>query len=394
MKILYKKIIPKSVRVFFYTLYRSYVRTIRNFHKLLSEYFSNKIKISNENKNIKSLSPDREYFSSTHHYFEYKGVKPYWYNFEQIELRKLGYYILETEVIGQGILLSKFGEVLLESTIGQLIYLNKLNSNHLIYFKKFFRYKRLEKAIVLSNHLENNYFHWLLESIGRLTLIPTNILENYIIILHDESFSFKKESLIELFRILPKNIYIKTKYSRLKIKNTLIPTYPLTRTAKTKGTNIYNPSVIKKINNVSKSKIFISNEQNFIVSREKASQRKILNPDIILKIFPFLNFSIVLLEELTFKEQMNLFANAKIIIGTHGAGLTNLLFCTNPTIIEFFPKNRNKRDAFYFYQISQALNFKHHIIEYEAFNQSQDLKIDNHLVNKIDKILFNSDGNI
>ena len=38
------------------------------------------------------------------------------------------------------------------------------------------------------------------------------------------------------------------------------------------------------------------------------------------------NFDIVKLENLSFDEQIYIFSNAKIVIGAHGAGLTNLCF--------------------------------------------------------------------
>lgn len=39
-----------------------------------------------------------------------------------------------------------------------------------------------------------------------------------------------------------------------------------------------------------------------------------------------------------FGAQVEMFSNAKIIVGEHGAGLTNILFCCNAKIIELFPQ--------------------------------------------------------
>ncbi len=51
-----------------------------------------------------------------------------------------------------------------------------------------------------------------------------------------------------------------------------------------------------------------------------------------------LKFKNVILEDLDMFEQYNIFRNAKIIIGQHGAGLTNIFFCNPDTkIIEITP---------------------------------------------------------
>lgn len=43
-------------------------------------------------------------------------------------------------------------------------------------------------------------------------------------------------------------------------------------------------------------------------------------------------------DELNLEEQVKAFANAKLIVGIHGAGLTNIVFCRNAcTVLELFP---------------------------------------------------------
>ena len=95
---------------------------------------------------------------------------------------------------------------------------------------------------------------------------------------------------------------------------------------------------------------------------------------------------LVYLEDLTFSDQMQLFRNSGIIIATHGAGLTNLIFSENPLISEFFPSDRTNRDAFYFYQISNELNFHHHVFEYESINDMQDISIDEKVLEPLDSL--------
>lgn len=385
----FKKIIPKSIRSVLYKVLKILDRNKREANKYLSKQFFRKIKISKRIYEFNELENSFDSFSSNHKNFKYYGNKPYWLRFTDIELRKLGYFYMESEVVGKGIIVNSFGEVILESTVARLEYLNKLNSNHLVYFRKYLLSKKIDKAIVLSNHLANNYFHWIVESVGRLAIIPQDILKEYKIVVDKDSQKFILESLYFLFDLTPNNIFVKKKYRRLRIKETLVPTFPSTLKKNIK-TSIINPLIINKINKLACSKTTRSKKSNFVISRDYASQRRIKNLDLLFQKFPWLNFHVINLEDFTFTEQCNLFANSNIIIATHGAGLVNLLFCEDPLIIEFFPSNRNKRDAFYFYQISQALEFRHHIIEYNSSNQTQDLNFDRELLFTLEEILLES----
>ncbi|HEY9835901.1 MAG TPA: glycosyltransferase family 61 protein, partial [Vampirovibrionales bacterium] len=73
------------------------------------------------------------------------------------------------------------------------------------------------------------------------------------------------------------------------------------------------------------------------ISRRNASYRRILNEEeTIARLSPY-GFVPIILESLSFLEQVALFANAKAIIAPHGAGLTNTLFCNPGTqVIEIF----------------------------------------------------------
>jgi len=207
----FKKIIPKSIRSVLYKVLKILDRNKREANKYLSKQFFRKIKISKRIYEFNELENSFDSFSSNHKNFKYYGNKPYWLRFTDIELRKLGYFYMESEVVGKGIIVNSFGEVILESTVARLEYLNKLNSNHLVYFRKYLLSKKINKAIVLSNHLANNYFHWIVESVGRLAIIPKDILKEYKIVVDKDSQKFILESLYFLFDLTPNNIFVKKK---------------------------------------------------------------------------------------------------------------------------------------------------------------------------------------
>lgn len=80
--------------------------------------------------------------------------------------------------------------------------------------------------------------------------------------------------------------------------------------------------------------------KRIFISRSNASKRRLLNEDEIFDFLHSYGFEKNVLEKLSFIEQILLFKGAEVIVGPHGAGFTNLLFCQeNNLIIELFPES-------------------------------------------------------
>ena len=65
----------------------------------------------------------------------------------------------------------------------------------------------------------------------------------------------------------------------------------------------------------------------FYISRHKAASRRIVNESEIGPLLEEHGFETVLCEELSLAKQVTLFTKTTAIIGGHGAGLTNLIYC-------------------------------------------------------------------
>lgn len=80
-----------------------------------------------------------------------------------------------------------------------------------------------------------------------------------------------------------------------------------------------------------------SPRERFYVTR-RGSRRSLSNELEIENYFRDLGFAVVRLESMSFLEQTHLFSNAEIVVGAHGAGLSNTVFCSPGThIIELAP---------------------------------------------------------
>ena len=80
--------------------------------------------------------------------------------------------------------------------------------------------------------------------------------------------------------------------------------------------------------------------ERLYVSRDKARRRRVANEPELWAQLAARGFVKVHLEELTWRQQINAFRCAKIIVAPHGAGLANLVFCQAGTkVIELFHRS-------------------------------------------------------
>ena len=101
----------------------------------------------------------------------------------------------------------------------------------------------------------------------------------------------------------------------------------------------YSP--YKKLVDVLKSSLNSSSSsmpKRFFIDRSMGKTRNVLNQDSIDEVLTANSIEKVRLEELSFQEQISLFNQAELVIGVHGAGMTNVAFCKPDTqVIEILP---------------------------------------------------------
>ncbi|MCU0542127.1 MAG: tetratricopeptide repeat protein [Oscillatoriaceae cyanobacterium Prado104] len=106
--------------------------------------------------------------------------------------------------------------------------------------------------------------------------------------------------------------------------------------------------------------------ERIYISRSKCSYRQVINEEQVIEILSGFGFVSVLLESMTFQEQIALFARAKVIVAPHGSGLTNIIFCSPGTkVIELASPNYIRH---YYWAIGQQLNLEHYYITGDSFD--------------------------
>ena len=238
----------------------------------------------------------------------------------------------------------------------------KLLSKLIYYVSKKRVIKLKENDICLFGPYSHSYSHAIHEFFIRLIFLsekfflntvwlPDN-LKKYLI-----SNSFKKTFSDMKFRFFPTNenlIFLKCNYlthpnNRWLIKNT-------TKKISIEYINLAN--ILRE--KVYKNHLFKydSKYKYIFVSRSRAVRRKLINEkELMRKLQPY-NFQKVYFEECDYETQINIARNCRIMIGYHGAGLTNLFFMkSNSLVLEIFNKNY-QHEHFKFFSKVLKINYK------------------------------------
>jgi len=196
-------------------------------------------------------------------------------------------------------------------------------------------------SILTGGGGNNNYWHWLFDVLPRIFLYEKfySLKKLDKILVPNLREKFQVETLSDL-GIKNKRIIDANNYRHIIAKELYATSHPnisnLERVPywiiaalrdrfikKKNQTNVFDKIYIDR----SDSK---SNVKNF---------RKIINEKEIISFLISKSFKIIKLSEFSFLEQVSIFNNAKYIIGLHGAGFANLVFCKkNTKILEIKPK--------------------------------------------------------
>jgi capsular polysaccharide biosynthesis protein len=206
---------------------------------------------------------------------------------------------------------------------------NSLIENH-VYFNA--------TLAVISSPGQQCYYHWLLQILPRLKVLKDSVLEYDKIYLYGENFKHKwqKETLYAVmdFLKIPHDALYISPHAMVTAKKLVVPSVPWNPAnpyywdvmgVMAWYKQFFNDVFIQKSSAITPKRVFIS--------RAKANYRRIANENDLMQVLSKKNFISYRLEELSIFDQAALFNNAEVIIGPHGAGWANLIFCKQGTKI-------------------------------------------------------------
>lgn len=113
--------------------------------------------------------------------------------------------------------------------------------------------------------------------------------------------------------------------------------------------------------------------ERIYISRDNAKHRRILNEDQIIQYLANYGFKPIVLEKMSFREQVELFTKAEIIVAPHGAGLATTLFSGKIKILVLYPESCPT--PFFFTQF-KGLGQEHYFIVHDQFDENADFEVD------------------
>ncbi len=172
------------------------------------------------------------------------------------------------------------------------------------------------------------YYHWMMDILPRINFLKISGLFDTIdkFVINYQGTGFQKETLlragIDLKKIIPANDHWGT---YLLARELIIPSLPSPNDAPSLEACLY----LRKLY-AAEIEDTGQNEKIYI---QRLNGRKVVNEDELLPWLKAEGFEIVNAERLTVTEQASLFAGAKVVMGPHGAGLTNIVFCKPGTVV-------------------------------------------------------------
>lgn len=243
-------------------------------------------------------------------------------------------------------------------------------------------HQELSYACSLVNSWDN-YYHWVIEHLPKLRALEyleRNHDVHVELVLPAEPSSYIKESLELLGYSLEDCISWEggvVSVDNLVQPSFTEPTVPVCRWLKERA-----ESEVDR-NGAAPS----CSDERIFVSREKARTRKITNRAEVSTVLEEYYIKTYTTEDLRFDEQVELFSRASLIVGVHGAGLTDLIWADDCAIVEIF----NDVIKPPYFEIARLLGHDYHCLRGASTaddTYNSDLHVDvpqlRHLLDEID----------
>jgi capsular polysaccharide biosynthesis protein len=202
----------------------------------------------------------------------------------------------------------------------------------------FLPFKKVNEGAWITDEWSQEYFHWFTDALPRLYAVEEKYGKSAVILPERfRSVSFVNESLSAMgwgiiFYNLKRRLFVRK----------------LFMVSHTAPNGNYNKEILTKLRlrlSIHKEK---SASRYIYISRKKATKRKVINEDEVVRFLQERDVEIYFLEDYSFEQTIQLLSETKCLIGLHGAGLANMLFMPlNGIIVEFRNENDTHNNAYF-----------------------------------------------
>jgi hypothetical protein len=218
---------------------------------------------------------------------------------------------------------------------------------------------------------ETSNYHWFFDCLPRLYVLAQAVKEPLTLIANANMPQFQFDTLNFVLKDFA-HIYVSyiRKHEKWECENFLMPSFVA---------NNVSGYLPKEISGFLRDKILQGYRlkekhptRKIYISRSRATKRRVKNEKELLPVLEKYGFEVVFPELLSYREQVQLFYESKVIAGPHGAGFTNTFFAQNPAVLELHPATAVKP---HYFLLSKGLDFEYHSLIGSEADEKLDFEI-------------------
>lgn len=228
----------------------------------------------------------------------------------------------------------------------------------------FARFKELVEfsgeAILIGG--DTNYYHWLIDFLPRLIMVKNHVdIRKYKIIVNSPLLPFQQESL-RLLDVDEQQLLKIPNDVAIRAKTTLVPSLLA-------STTVPHPAIPKLLQSAFPRKTTPGCDYLYL-SRQEARTRQLLNEPELIVLLERFGFRRYVPGSLTFQQQIDLCYGAKALVAVHGAGMANIVFCSDAAnIFEIYTPQHQVTSM---YMLSRLFKRKHKFVPARNITSGKD----------------------
>jgi capsular polysaccharide biosynthesis protein len=219
-----------------------------------------------------------------------------------------------------------------------------------------------------------NYYHWIVDTLPRLKIVLEELKrENYSLILPEKRPKFI-DAILKYYEIAHVTSIKENEY--LAVHELLVPYYLA-------GPGHIHPESVREIKRHFLSKINSTvKKERIYVSRSRQKARRVINEAEVAALLTDYGFETVYWEDHSFEEQVQISQNAKFMVSSHGANLTNLMFMKEGSSVLEIIKEVNPNFCYwalasvtgvnYFYQLTKMPQADHLLVDIDLLKRNME----------------------
>lgn len=223
----------------------------------------------------------------------------------------------------------------------------------------------LHKACWIIDVWSYNYGHFLIDFMQRYVQLRIKHQTDFCILLPEEYKRY--DYILNFLKNLKINVLFIGKNQIIRVSKLYIPDYY-------HPPGIINNYLINELQKVFLDSVKHSNaslgEKRIFITRGKTGKRKIANEDQLIPILEKNNFSIIYLGDLPIIKQIEICSKTEIVVGLHGAGLSNIMFMKKGKVLEL--RMKGAIDQWSYFELATALGHEYYYLFCEPANSNMD----------------------